>query len=30
MTTLDFIVIGLFACALIGIIVWVFKQKQSS
>ena len=30
MTTLDFIVIGLFAIALIGIIVWVFKQKQNS
>ncbi|WP_106830964.1 sodium:solute symporter [Parabacteroides pacaensis] len=30
MGTLDFIVIGLFIIALIGIIVWVFKQKQSS
>ncbi len=30
MQTLDFIVIGLFAAALIGIIVWVFKQKQDS
>lgn len=30
MATLDYIVIGLFALALIGIIVWVFKQKQDS
>lgn len=30
MGTLDYIVIGLFVIALIGIIVWVFKQKQSS
>ena len=30
MATLDYIVIGLFAIALIGIIVWVFKQKQDS
>lgn len=30
MVTLDYIVIGLFALALIGIIVWVFKQKQDS
>jgi SSS family solute:Na+ symporter len=30
MQTLDFIVIGLFAAALIGIIVWVLKQKQDS
>ncbi|WP_455639596.1 sodium:solute symporter [Parabacteroides sp.] len=30
MVTLDYIVIGLFAIALIGIIVWVFKQKQDS
>ncbi len=30
MGTLDWIVIGLFFLALIGIIVYVFKQKQSS
>lgn len=30
MGTLDYVVIGLFIVALIGIIVWVFKQKQSS
>lgn len=30
MVTLDYIVIGLFALALIGIIVWVFKQKQDN
>lgn len=30
MATLDWIVIGLFTLALIGIIIWVFKQKQSS
>jgi SSS family solute:Na+ symporter len=30
MAVLDWIVIGLFALALIGIIVWVFKQKQKS
>lgn len=30
MATLDYIVIGLFAMALIGIIIWVFKQKQNS
>ena len=30
MVTLDYIVIGLFALALIGIIVWVFKQKQDT
>ncbi len=30
MGTLDWIVIGLFAMVLIGIIVWVFKQKQQS
>lgn len=30
MVTLDYIVIGLFALALIGIIVWVFRQKQDS
>jgi SSS family solute:Na+ symporter len=30
MATLDFIVIGLFAAALIGIIVWVLKQKQDN
>ncbi len=29
MQTLDFIVIGVFALALIGIIVWVMKQKQN-
>ncbi|MTI41758.1 sodium:solute symporter [Fulvivirga lutimaris] len=28
--TLDWIVLAIFAAALIGIIVWVFKQKQSS
>ncbi len=28
--TLDWIVLGLFALALIGIIFWVFKQKQDS
>lgn len=30
MELLDWIVIGLFALALIGIVVWVFKQKQES
>ncbi|MDH6306129.1 SSS family solute:Na+ symporter [Parabacteroides sp. PF5-5] len=30
MQVLDFIVIGLFAIALIGIIVWVLKQKQDN
>lgn len=30
MGTLDWIVIGAFFLGLIGIIVWVFKQKQSS
>ncbi|MDR0430034.1 MAG: sodium:solute symporter [Tannerellaceae bacterium] len=30
MQTLDFIVIGVFALALIGIIVWVIKQKQNN
>ena len=30
MATLDWIVIGLFALGLIGIIVWVFMQKQKS
>lgn len=30
MGTLDWIVIGAFFLALIGIILWVFKQKQSS
>ncbi|MDF9831370.1 sodium:solute symporter [Parabacteroides sp. PF5-6] len=30
MATLDFIVIGLFAIALIGIIVYVLKQKQEN
>ena len=29
MTLLDFIVIGLFTLALIGIIVWVLRQKQN-
>lgn len=28
--TLDWIVLGVFALALIGIIIWVFKQKQES
>lgn len=30
MATLDYIVIGLFAIALVGIIVWVLNQKQDS
>jgi SSS family solute:Na+ symporter len=30
MESLDWIVIGVFALALIGIVVWVFKQKQES
>lgn len=30
MALLDWIVIGIFGLALIGIIVWVFRQKQSS
>ncbi|MCY1722003.1 sodium:solute symporter [Prolixibacteraceae bacterium Z1-6] len=30
MATLDWIVIAIFAILLIGIIVWVFRQKQSS
>ncbi|MDR0976557.1 MAG: sodium:solute symporter [Prevotellaceae bacterium] len=30
MQTLDWIVIGVFSLALIGIIVWVMKQKQNS
>lgn len=30
MALLDWIVIGLFVLALVGIIVWVFKQKQDS
>jgi len=30
MNTLDWIVIAIFAAALIGIIVWVFRQKQNS
>ena len=30
MLTLDWIVIGLFAIVLIAIVVWVFKQKQTS
>jgi SSS family solute:Na+ symporter len=30
MVTLDYIVIGLFGLALIGIILWVLKQKQNS
>ena len=29
MEALDWIVIGVFALALIGIIVWVVKQKQN-
>ena len=28
METLDWIVIGLFCLALVGIIVWVMRQKQ--
>lgn len=30
MESLDWIVIGVFGLALIGIVVWVFKQKQES
>ena len=30
MESLDWIVIGVFALALIGIVIWVFKQKQES
>lgn len=30
MATLDYVVIGLFAVALVGIIVWVLNQKQDS
>lgn len=30
MAVLDWIVIGIFFLALVGIIVWVFKQKQNS
>lgn len=30
METLDWIVIGLFFVALIGLVTWVFKQKQNS
>jgi SSS family solute:Na+ symporter len=30
MSTLDWIVIGLFAIVLIAIVIWVFKQKQTS
>jgi len=30
MTSLDWIVIGIFGLVLIGIVVWVFKQKQTS
>lgn len=30
MATLDYVVIGLFAIALVGIIVWVLNQKQDS
>ena len=30
MQTLDWIVIGLFALALIGIIWWVMQQKQAN
>jgi len=30
MNTLDWIVIAIFGAALIGIIVWVFRQKQNS
>lgn len=30
MAILDWIVIGLFGLALVGIIIWVFKQKQQS
>jgi len=30
MATLDWIVIGIFGAVLIGIIIWVFRQKQNS
>jgi SSS family solute:Na+ symporter len=30
MATLDWIVIGIFALILVGIVVWVFRQKQKS
>ncbi len=30
MATIDWIVIGIFALLLIGIVLWVFKQKQNS
>ncbi|MDD4593066.1 MAG: sodium:solute symporter [Parabacteroides sp.] len=30
MAALDYIVIGIFAIVLIGIVLWVFKQKQDS
>jgi len=30
MQTIDWIVIGIFAVVLIGIVLWVFKQKQTS
>lgn len=30
MQSLDWVVIGVFCCALIGIIVWVVKQKQNN
>ncbi|MDR2764793.1 MAG: sodium:solute symporter [Tannerella sp.] len=30
MDVLDWIVIGLFAAVLVGIVVWVFRQKQNS
>ncbi|MDR1672985.1 MAG: sodium:solute symporter [Bacteroidales bacterium] len=30
MLTLDWIVIGLFAVVLVGIVLWVFRQKQTS
>lgn len=30
MASLDWIVIGIFGLALIGIVVWVFRQKQTS
>ncbi|MGV8137452.1 MAG: sodium:solute symporter [Mangrovibacterium sp.] len=30
MASLDWIVIGIFGLALIGIVLWVFKQKQTS
>ena len=30
MQTLDWIVIGLFCAGLIGIVIWVLKQKQNS